>query len=84
MPVAVYCRVALGASEAFVGVTAIDTSGLVTVSDVVPVAVPDVAEIVVVPGATPVASPEVLMVATEVLDDSQLAVEVRFLVVPSL
>ena len=55
-----------------------------TVNVVLPLIVPEVAEIVVVPPATAVASPAVLMVAVEVLEDSQLAVEVRFLVLPSL
>jgi hypothetical protein len=56
----------------------------VTVRVVVPDTVPEVAVMVVVPPPTAVASPEVLMVATEVFDDNQLAVDVRFLVLPSL
>jgi len=70
--------------EAAGGVTAMETSGLMTVRVVVPVTPPDDAVIVVVPGATAVARPETLMVATTPLDESQLAVEVKFLVVPSL
>ncbi len=61
-----------------------DTSGFATVSVVLPLTPPDDAVMVVVPGPTAVASPEMLMVATVRGDDSQLAVEVRFLVVPSL
>lgn len=84
MPAAVNCCVALGATDAVDGVTAMDFSGLVTVSVVVPVTPPELAVIVLVPPPTPVARPEMLMVATDELDDSQLAVEVRFLVLPSL
>jgi len=62
----------------------IDTNGFVTVSTVVPVIVPEVAVMVVVPTATAVAKPATLMVATAGVAESQLAVEVRFLVLPSL
>ena len=87
VPVAVYCCVLLGAmglTEAGLGVTAIDTSGLVTVNVVVPVTDPEEAEIVVVPIVSAVARPEVVMDATEVLDDSQFAEAVRSLELPSL
>lgn len=59
------CCVAPGAIEDVAGVTAIDTSGLMTVKVVVPTIVPDVAEMLLVPAATPVARPETLMVATD-------------------
>jgi hypothetical protein len=65
------------------GVTVIDCNAT-TVSVVLPTTPPKDAEIVVVPPLAPVARPVVLTVATEVLEDSQLAVEVRFLVLPSL
>jgi hypothetical protein len=58
VPVAVNCWVALGATEAVGGVTAMDTSGLVTVSVAVPEIVPWVAVIVEVAlGVMPVAKP---------------------------
>ena len=82
VPVAVNCCVPLGAMVAEEGVTAIDTNALVTVSAAVPVMLPEVADIVLVPAAMPVASPEVLIVATAVLDDSQLAATA--FVLPSL
>src|SRR3974390_2524263 len=87
VPVAVYCCVLLGAmglTEAVAGVTAIDTRGLTTVNVVVPATDPEVADIVVVPTASAVAKPEVVIDATEVLDESQFAVVVRSLVLPSL
>jgi hypothetical protein len=57
----------------------------VTVNMAEPLIVPEVAVIVAVPGATLVANPVwVLIVATEVFDDVQLAVVVRFCVVPLL
>jgi len=74
----------LGSTVAGFGVTAIDTSGLATVSVVLPEIPPDDAEMVVDPAATPVASPEALMVATDVLEEAQFADEVRFFVLPSL
>ena len=49
-----------------------------------PLMLPTVAEIVVVPTATPVATPAVLTVATEVVEDCQVAEEVRLFVLPSL
>ena len=81
-----YCCVPVGGTTVAVGgVTAIETSGTgVTVRTVVPVIPAELAEIVVVPAATLVARPETLMVATVVIDDSQLAVDVRTFVLPSL
>ena len=66
------------------GVTAIETSGFVTVRVVVPVIPAELAEIEMVPAHTPVARPETLIVATEGVADSQLAVEVRSFVLLSL
>jgi hypothetical protein len=66
------------------GVTAIDTRVGVTVRVVVPVTDPLEAEMVVLPAATAVAKPAVLTVATAGLEDSQFALDVRFLVLPSL
>ena len=81
-----YCCVPVGGTTVAVGgVTAIETSGTgVTVRTVVPVIPAELAEIVVVPAATLVARPETLMVATAGVADSQLAVDVRTFVLPSL
>jgi hypothetical protein len=67
-------------------VTEIDVkTAAVTVNVAAPLIVPEVAVIVVVPGATLVANPVwTFTVATEVLDEVQLAVVVRFCVVPLL
>ena len=63
-------------------------SSAVTVRVVVPVTVPaevvTAADIVVLPAATAVANPAVLIVATAGFEESQFAVLVRFLLVPSL
>ena len=69
-----------------VGVTEIDAStAAVTVNVAEPLIVPEVAMIVALPGVTLVASPVwVLTVATEVFDEVQVAVVVRFCVVPLL
>lgn len=84
-PVAVNCCVPLGATVIVAGVTVIDTSGAgFTVNTVLPVMVPEVEVMVVVPAVTPVASPVVLTVATAGLLETQLAVDVRTLVLPSL
>ncbi len=74
-------------TEAVSGVTEIDESvAVVTVSVVEPVILPDVALIVVDPAATEVASPlepaALLIVATPVLEELQVADAVRFCVVP--
>lgn len=45
---------------------------------------PDVAVMVVVPTPVPAAEPEVSIVATDVKDETQLTVPVRFCVLPSL
>lgn len=87
VPMAVNCWVFPGATGLMViaaGVTAMETSELATVSVVEPVIPPNDAEMVVGPPATAVAKPPVLMVATDAVEDSQLAVLVRFLVLPSL
>jgi hypothetical protein len=64
VPVAVNCWVAFGATEAVGGVTAIDTSGFVTVNVAVLEIGPEVAVMVeVAPGVTPVAKPAAVMVA---------------------
>jgi hypothetical protein len=52
--------------------------GVVTVSAVEPVTVPDVAVIVVDPGATAVAIPVVAIVAIDVLEEFQVTDDVRF------
>jgi hypothetical protein len=84
--VAVNCFAFPAATDAVLGVTAIEVStGGVTANVAVPLIVPDVAVIVVVPCATLVANPLwTLMVATEVFEEVQLAVVVRFWVVPLL
>jgi hypothetical protein len=85
VPVAVNCWVALGATVAVVGATAMETRGTPdTVSVVEPVTPLEAAEIVVVPAPTPVARPEAVMLATDGLDEAQVAVEVRTFVLPSL
>jgi len=81
--VAVNCCVPLGATVGFEGETVMETRAT-TVRVVEPLILPEEAVIVVVPPPTPVARPDVLMLATVVMEDSQLAVAVRFLVVPSL
>jgi hypothetical protein len=75
----------LGATLAELGMTAIETSGGARTDKVVdPLTLPDVAEMVVDPILTPVATPAEVIVATEVLEECQVAVEVRFWVLPSL
>jgi hypothetical protein len=60
-------------------------AGVVTVSVVDPLMEPDLAVMVAVPTVTAVASPVFLvMVATEFLEEVQVAVAVRFCVVPLL
>jgi hypothetical protein len=67
------------------GVTAIDcNTGGFTVRVVDPMTLPEVARMVVCPAPWVVANPEALIVATAVLVDVQVAVAVRFCVVPSL
>lgn len=73
------------AIDAVLGFTEIEVSTGVTVSMAEPVILPAVAVIVAVPAVTPVANPVCsLMVATDVFDEVQLAVVVRFCVVPLL
>src|SRR5208283_3672424 len=79
VPVAVNCCWFPAAIDGLTGVTAIDTStGAVTVSPVEPLMEPEVAWMVVLPAATAVARPALLMVATEVTLEVQVADEVRF------
>jgi hypothetical protein len=71
--------------DGLAGLIEIEVSTGATVSVAEPVILPAVAVIVAVPAVTPVANPVCsLMVATEVLDEVQLAVVVRFCVVPLL
>jgi hypothetical protein len=73
------------ATEAVGGVTEIEVrTAAVTVSVAEPLMVPDLAVIVAAPAVTPVASPVLLTVATDVFDEVQVAVFVRFWVVPLL
>ena len=67
------------------GVTVMDcnTAGL-TVSVVEPLMLPEVAVMVVCPAPWVVAKPELLIVATPVLDEDQIALDVMFCVLPSL
>jgi hypothetical protein len=82
--VAVNCSVVPAAIDGACGVTEIEvSSGAVTVNAAEPPMAPEVAVIVAVPCATPAASPP-LTVATEVDDEVQVAVVVRFWVEPSL
>ena len=80
------CWVRPATTEGFWGVTEIEVNvAAVTVSVVEPLIEPDLAVMVALPAAMPVAKPVVpLMVATEVLDELQVAVVVRFCVVPLL
>ena len=67
------------------GVTAIEVNNAaVTVNVAEPLMVPDLAVTVVFPGATAVASPALLIVDTAAFDEVQVAVLVRFCVVPLL
>ena len=82
------CWVVPPAIEAERGVTEIDVSvAAVMVRVVEPEMLPDVARIVVDPAATDVARPlepaALLIVAAAVLEELQVAVAVRFCVVPS-
>jgi hypothetical protein len=66
-------------------VTAIDVNtAAVAVNVVEPLIAPAVAVIVAAPGATLVANPPLFTVAIDVADDVQVAVLVRFCVVPLL
>lgn len=86
VPVAVNCCVLPAATDGAAGVTAIEVkTAAVTVSEAVPLILPEVAVIVAVPAlmpfARPVCSPTV---AVDVLDEVQVAVVVRFCMEPSL
>ena len=80
------CWVSPFAMEGLAGVTAIEISvGAVTVSESGGlVMAPEAAVMLVEPAATAVASPVVLMVATAVFEEAQVAVLVRLAVLPSL
>ena len=56
----------------------------VTLNKVLPKMLPDVAVIVVEPALTPVARPEAEIVAMELDEELQVAVAVKFCVLPSL
>jgi hypothetical protein len=80
----VNCCVVPFAIDGFAGVTAIDTGiAGVTVKVVLPVNPPEEALTWDVPCATPLARPPELMVATAVLEDTQVAELVRSRVDPS-
>ena len=84
VPVAVNCSVVPFATDAFTGVTASDTSAVVTVSVVEALIVPELACIVVLPVATPVANPVPLIVATTALLELHVTTPVKFCWLPSL
>ncbi len=73
VPIAVNCSCVPGAIEGAAGVTAIDFSATPTVRVVVPLTAPDVALMVVEPFFIPVAIPAVLIDATVVSDELQVA-----------
>ena len=79
VPVAVNCSVAPEVTEGLAGVTAMDTNvAAVTVSVVEPLIEPEVAVIAVVPCVELVAKPAALIVATLVVPELHVTVEVRF------
>jgi hypothetical protein len=82
--VALNCSVPEIVIEGLAGVTAIETNAAVTVSAAVPETEPEVAVIVEDPAATPVANPLELTVATLVLEEVHVALEVRSCVLLSL
>ena len=68
-----------------VGVTEIEVNtAAVTVNVAEPLIAPDLAVMVALPSATLVASPPLLTVATDFVEEVQVAVLVRFCVVPLL
>jgi hypothetical protein len=78
VPVAVNCVRVPSGTEAFAGVTAIESStAAVTVNVVEPLTPVTVAVIVVFPAAEPVANPPTGFAATVVSDDAHVAVAVR-------
>ena len=73
VPIAANWRVVSGAMVEFAGVTAIETSvAALTVSDPVPLTLPEVAVMVAVPVPTPDATPFASMLATPVAEDDQV------------
>jgi hypothetical protein len=73
------------APDAVAGVTEIEVNtAAVTVNVAEPLIVPNFAVIVALPCATLVASPPLLTVATDVADEDQVVVLVRFCFVPLL
>jgi hypothetical protein len=85
VPVAANCWLAPLTIDAFPGLTDNDTrTGNVTANVAEPVIVPEVAVIVVVPGTRLVANPPLLTVAIVVAEEVQVAVLVRFCMVPLL
>jgi hypothetical protein len=85
VPVAVNCCFSPAATDGDAGASVIAVnSAAVTVNVAEPWIVPDVAVIVAVPFATLVASPPPLTVAIVAADEVQVAVLVRFCVVPLL
>src|SRR4051812_43368576 len=85
VPVAVYAWVRPRGTLKVVGDTAIDISaGAVTVSVVPDDLPPMVAVMVLVPAVTPVASPAASIVATALLEEAQVAVEVTSTTVASV
>jgi hypothetical protein len=85
VPTAANCWLVPLAIDALPGLTDNDTrTGALTANVAEPVMVPEVAVIVVVPGVTLVAYPAAPIAATAGTDDAQVAVLVRFCVVPLL
>jgi hypothetical protein len=73
------------ATDAVAGVTEIEVNtAAVTVNVAEPLIVPDLAVMVVLPLATLVANPPLLTVAIDFAEEVQVAVVVRFCVVPLL
>ena len=82
---AVNCCVSPAGTDEVVGATAIEVNtAAVTVKVAEPLIVPDLAVIAVLPWATLVANPPLFTVATPTFEDVQVAVLVRFCVVPLL
>jgi hypothetical protein len=85
VPVAVNCWIVPGAIEGVDGVMATEASAApVTVNVVDPLTEPELAEIVALPCATLAANPALLVVAVAGVFDDQVAVLVRFWVLPSV
>jgi hypothetical protein len=84
VPVAVNCCVVFTTSEVFAGSTAIEVKIGLTVMLFDPLTVPTDAVIVVLPVLKAVAKPELLIVATLLELELQIAFAVRSLLLPSL